>query len=86
MDERRRDVILHETRKLVFGACCAIGGLAGLWSAVWSAPQPEPRGALGADLANMVQPVLAHFGAGLAAGTVLGLALLLTVLKPRASR
>ena len=77
---------MHETRKLVVGACCALGGLAGVWIAIWSAPVPDHRGALGADLAEMAQPLLIHLGLGLAAGTALGLAILLTVLKPRAKR
>jgi hypothetical protein len=86
MPERRRDVIMHETRKLVAGACCALGGLAGVWIGIWSAPVPEHRGALGADLAKLAQPLLVHLGIGLAAGTALGLAILMTVLKPRAAR
>jgi hypothetical protein len=86
MGERRRDVIMHETRKLVAGACCALGGLAGVWIAIWSAPVSERQGALGADLAKLAQPLLIHLGLGLAAGTALGLAILLTALKPRGAR
>jgi hypothetical protein len=83
MGQRRRDVFMHELRKLVVGTCCALGGLVGVWTAVWSAPVDEPKGSLGADLAEMARPVLVNFGLGLAAGTALALAVLLTVLKPR---
>jgi hypothetical protein len=84
MGQRRRDVIMHETRKLVVGACCALGGLTGVWTAIWSAPVSERQGSIGAELARMAQPLLTHLGLGLAAGTALGLSVLLTVLKPRA--
>ena len=86
MGPRRRDVIIHETRKLVVGACCALGGLTGVWTAVWSAPVDEPKGSLGADLVELARPLLINLGLGLAAGTALSLAILLTVLKPRVRR
>jgi hypothetical protein len=86
MGEQRRYVIMHEVRKFVAGTCCALGGLTGIWTAIWSAPLPEERGALGEDLVKMAQPLLTHLALGLVAGTALGLAVLLTVLKPRAAR
>ena len=68
MGQRRRDVIMHETRKLVVGACCALGGLTGVWTAVWSAPVDEPKGSLGADLVElarlMMQKACALYDAG----------------------
>jgi hypothetical protein len=83
MEKRRWDTILHELRKLVFGASCAIGGLAGLWWAMWGTAELEPRGSLGADLLGTLQPVLGRFGIGLAIGVAFGLLVCSTALKPR---
>jgi hypothetical protein len=79
----RWDIVLYELRKLVFGACCALGGLAGLWLAIWTIPEPKQKTDLGADLSRLLHPVLVHLGIGLAAGTALGLLICLTALKPR---
>jgi hypothetical protein len=79
----RWETFLHELRKLVFGACCAVGGLAGIWIAMWSTPEPDPKSDLGEELSRLAHPVLVHLGIGLAAGTALGLLICLTALKPR---
>jgi hypothetical protein len=83
MGKRRFEGFLRELRKLVFGACCALGALAGLWTGIWASPELDQRGSIGDDLSSMMKPMLAHFGVGLAAGLALGLALCLTLLKPR---
>jgi hypothetical protein len=83
MGERRWNAIARELRKLVLGGCCAIGGLGGLWSGIWTTAPPEGRGAALADLARMLEPLVARFGIGLAAGAAAGLAVCLTILKPR---
>jgi hypothetical protein len=80
----RWQTFLRELRKLVFGACCALGGLAGLWVAMWSVPEPQQKTDLGSDLSRIAHPVLVHLGIGLAAGTSIGLLICLTALKPRA--
>src|SRR3954471_2423907 len=84
----RWDMFLRELRKLVFGACCALGGLAGLWVAMWSIPEPEHRSNfkaadLGAALSRVSPTVPGDPGIGLAGGIGLGLLICLTALKPR---
>ena len=65
----------RELGRLLFGLCCALGGLAGLWwTIVTLPPGQEPAAALRA--------IAAHFGAGFGAGIVLGL-LLATALRRR---
>src|SRR5439155_4810625 len=53
MDGRRREAIASEARRLLAGACCALGGLAGVWTAIWSLPVTHRRGTIGADLAAL---------------------------------
>jgi hypothetical protein len=86
MARSRWEAFLRELRKLVFGACCALGGLAGVWSAMAGVPQLEPGSSLGDELLTTLQPMLARFGIGLAAGTAAGLVLVLTLLRPRRPR
>ncbi len=64
----------RELRKLVFGLCCAIGGLAGLWWAILTVPP-------GRGPAEVIGPVAAHFGAGFGAGVAIGLLACLTALR-----
>jgi hypothetical protein len=75
--------ILRELRKLVFGTCCSLGALIGLWTGIWSSPDLDPQGSLGDHLTGMAKPMLAHFGVGLGVGITVGLAVCLTLLKPR---
>ena len=86
MEERRLDGVMRELGKLVFGICCALGALGGLWTGIWTSAELESRGNLGDDLVTMLKPMLAHFGIGLGAGVAVGLALCLTLLKPRHRR
>jgi hypothetical protein len=86
MGERRFDGLLRELRKLVFGVCCALGALGGLWTGIWANAEVPAGGSLIADLGDMLKPMLAHFGAGLGAGVAAGLVICLTVLKPRSQR
>jgi hypothetical protein len=74
--------MMREVRKLVFGTFCAIGGLGGLWFAMWTTEGPDRPGDPVADLVRMLEPLLARFGIGLAAGVAAGLAFCLTVLRP----
>jgi hypothetical protein len=83
MGKRRFDGVLRELRKIVFGGCCALGALAGLWTGIWASPELDRPGGIGDDLSSMLKPMLAHFGVGLGAGIALGLAICLTLLKPR---
>ena len=83
MGGRRWEGVLRELRKLVFGACCAAGGLIGIWTGIWNSAEVGGHGDLGEDLIAMLKPTLAHFGVGLGAGVAVGLAVCLTVLKPR---
>jgi hypothetical protein len=78
------DRFLRELRKLVFGACCAIGGLAGMWTGIWRSPELDARGGLLDELWSTLKPMLAYFGGGLAIGIAIGLLICLTLLKPRA--
>ena len=74
---------MQELRKLVFGLCCSLGGLAGLWWAIATTPeQPQGEHAL-EQLGGVTGPVLLHFGAGFTAGVAIGLISCLAVLKPR---
>jgi hypothetical protein len=77
MGERRREVIVLEAKRLFVGACCAIGGLAGVWTAIWSLPMTERHGGIGTDLVAMALPVLGHLVLGLAAGSAPVVAILL---------
>jgi hypothetical protein len=83
MHERRFDRFLRELRKLVFGACCALGALGGLWTGIWTSAEVDGGGNLLDDLGGMLKPMLAHFGVGLGVGVATGLAICLTLLKPR---
>jgi hypothetical protein len=74
---------MRELRKVVFGACCGLGALGGLWTGIWASPELDHPGSIGDDLASMLKPMLAHFGAGLGAGVAVGLVICLTLLKPR---
>ena len=84
MRESFWDRFLRELRKLVFGACCAIGGLAGMWTGIWRSPELGERGSLLDELWSTLKPMLAYFGGGLAIGIAVGLLICLTLLKPRA--
>ena len=77
------DRFLRELRKLVFGACCALGGLIGMWTGIWRSPELEARGGLLDELWSTLKPMFAYFGGGLALGIALGLLICLTLLKPR---
>ena len=70
-------------RRLLFGACCSLGGLGGLWTAIWSLPVDEPQGPLGADLARLAQPVLERFGVGLACGAAIAFGIVVAGRLPR---
>ena len=59
MREGRWDRILRELRKLVFGACCAIGGLAGMWTGIWRSPELDAQGGVFDELASTLKPMLA---------------------------
>jgi hypothetical protein len=83
MRRSRWEGLLRELRKLVFGACCAAGALAGLWSGIWTGAEVDATGHLGDDLVSMLKPMLAYFGVGLGLGVLVGLALCVTLLKPR---
>jgi hypothetical protein len=83
MPKQRWERLLREFRKLVFGTCCALGALGGLWTGIWTNAEPQPRGDIGDDLVRLFKPMLAHFGVGLGIGVALGLAICLTVLRPR---
>jgi hypothetical protein len=82
-EQKRFEGILREFRKIMFGLCCALGALGGVWTGIWDSPELDHPGSIGEDLSNMMKPMLVHFGIGLGAGVALGLALCLTVLKPR---
>ena len=69
----------------MFGACCAAGALIGIWTSIWANIETEAHRDLGDQLVRMLKPTLAHFGIGLGAGVAVGLALCLTVLKPRSA-
>jgi hypothetical protein len=86
MGTRRFDGLLRELRKLVFGACCALGALGGLWTGIWANAEIPAGGSLFGDLGDMLKPMLAHFGVGLGVGVAAGLLICLTVLKPRRPR
>src|SRR5436190_20334193 len=68
MDGRRREAIASEARRLLAGACCALGGLVGIWTAIWSLPVTHRHGTIGADLAALAPPMLVHLGLGVCAG------------------
>jgi hypothetical protein len=74
---------MREFRKLLFGLCCSLGGLTGLWWAITTTP-PQPQGdhAL-QQLGAITGPVLIRFGSGFGAGIALGLVFCLIALKPR---
>ena len=77
MDGRRREAIASEARRLLAGACCALGGLVGIWTAIWSLPVTHRHGTIGADLAALAPPMLVHLGLGVCAGAAVALALVL---------
>jgi len=56
----------RELAKLLFGLCCALGGLAGLWLAIVAVTP-------GQDFAEIAPAVAARFGAGFGGGAALGL-------------
>src|SRR5688500_7620923 len=77
------DRFLRELRKLVFGACCALGGLGGMWTGIWRSPELQAHGGLLDELWSTLKPMLVYFGGGLALGIAVGLLICLTLLKPR---
>jgi hypothetical protein len=77
MNVPRREAIASETRRLLTGFCCSFGGLAGVWTAIWSLPVSEHHGGIGSDLVALAPPVLVHLGLGLCAGAAAALAILL---------
>jgi hypothetical protein len=83
MRESFWDRFLRELRKLVFGTCCALGGLGGVWTGIWRSPELHAQGGLLDELWSTLKPMLVYFGGGLAIGIALGLLICLTVLKPR---
>ena len=83
MRKGRWDRILRELRKLVFGACCAIGGLAGMWTGIWRSPELDAGGGVFDELASTLKPMLPYFGGGLGLGIAVGQLICLTLLKPR---
>ena len=82
-DKRRYDGLVREFRKIMFGLCCALGALGGLWTAIWSSPEPKHPGHIGQELSEMLKPMLVHFGIGFGIGLAAGLLLCLTLLRPR---
>lgn len=74
---------MRELRKFLFGLCCSLGGLAGLWWAITTTPAEAQGEHALAQLGAITQPVLLRFGAGLTAGIALGLVFCLVALKPR---
>ena len=74
---------MRELRKFLFGLCCSLGGLAGLWWAIATTPAEAQGEHTLEQLSAITQPVLFRFGAGLAAGIALGLVFCLVALKPR---
>ena len=41
---------MRELRKVVFGACCGLGALGGVWTGIWASPELDRRGSIGEDL------------------------------------
>jgi hypothetical protein len=83
MRERFWDRFLRELRKLVFGACCAVGGLVGVWTGIWRSPELHAHGGLLDELWSTLKPMLVYYGVGMGIGIAVGLLICLTLLKPR---
>ena len=69
----------RELAKLLFGLCCALGGLAGLWWAITTAP---PR----LEPADVLHAVAVNFGTGFGAGVAIGMLLAGAVVRGRENR
>ena len=74
---------MRELRKFLFGLCCSVGGLAGMWWAITTTP-PQAQGDHALEqLSAITEPVLIRFGAGFATGLAVGLVFCLVALKAR---